>query len=460
MIYIQNQLLNLFALPYYINDCPKSCQKTILAEEIGYRTRLKNAEKPSYSDIALRWLIFQCKARKEKDPTRIKEYTSAFCQCASFKVDFIKNFAIKYQLEVEEEIENENKIINEEKLNQLIPQQQEAIFSKCLSEQTLHYLNCMGQGKEKLEFSVEDIINATILDYKNKLYREALLQFEIISLIERYAFLLNKRERAKFDRGWEMMTMSTSVFPELGFVQKKLDISNLEDFRLESMRKLFFHLGGLTDLGKLTKEGFLDGFDKFISTKGQENIDPDIGQEDFIGERQINYYFNSKKREFTTLSNYMSEFIETTDQFIKTVKKHIHNPSIFDATLTTEDRGLLELRKTVSAYRMYLGEIEQKERKAYVNRHDEALSNRRLALLTLERCIHRVDSVRAETKQAVKTLVFNIKENKPRWSELSFIDKILDIVTLGMRVVYRYVKFEQNESATRLENLKYHPLLK
>ena len=62
--------------------------------------------------------------------------------------------------------------------------------------------------------------------------------------------------------------------------------------------------------------------------------------------------------------------------------------------------------------------------------------------------LNRVSVLTPETQQIANSLVLEIRRNDPTWFELSFIDKLLDIFTAGLRAYNRYCSFKEPKPVT------------
>ena len=121
--------------------------------------------------------------------------------------------------------------------------------------------------------------------------------------------------------------------------------------------------------------------------------------------------------------------------------------------MKTEDKKLQALRDIVTKYRNVLDNIEQEEKTTYTARSEEQLKHRRRALCTLEQRIGKEATLTPEMRSQVKMLVDEIIVNKPHWKELPLIDKILDIISLGLHALIRHSQFKAFKEVRSLEEL-------
>lgn len=61
----------------------------------------------------------------------------------------------------------------------------------------------------------------------------------------------------------------------------------------------------------------------------------------------------------------------------------------------------------------------------------------------LQNCLNHAEELTPETKTVALYLVKEIKQNEPTWSELHWINKIIDVLTLGVTALYRYGTFKK-----------------
>ena len=121
--------------------------------------------------------------------------------------------------------------------------------------------------------------------------------------------------------------------------------------------------------------------------------------------------------------------------------------------ITSQDKSITALRETIANYRESLDEIEKKENLAFANRSSDSLKKRIQIISTLETSINRANTLTPKLKNVVAACINEIKTHKPSWSELSLIDKILDIITLGLYSLIRLSTFKEDKSAICLEKI-------
>ena len=423
-------LLNDFSLDYlvelgcFINKCPQGSRNLVLADEL-LQCRGLDVGHP-YSDIELKWLNFQLKILDEvEENNRWSKYLLAAQSCERIIADFVT--------------EHRDQLTNLSSIESRIKQQQQLIFNQCLLGATIRHLEQCTLGELVVPEAIW--IDATG-HYKSLMYRGALFEFEIICLIERYDVLMKKNKNESKNLVYGLMTINFEIEPELMFITKKLGMGNLVDFKLDGTNIL---LCSLDNLKELSQEILQKKLMYFFEEEGEKNIDSFLFKCSVSGMNNIKcrsntlYFANTK---LTTVFSYMSQTITKVEDFLKTVSFPSTNRQT--PVKRSENPALNQLREVVSSYQACLSVIEKNERSIFVNRNHDLVCRRRDALDTLSQYINRVDRLTPEAKDVVRSLMIEIQASRPQWRERSFIDKILDIISLGLRPLYRYVTFKES----------------
>jgi hypothetical protein len=415
----------------YFSKCPLECRKYILAQELEQQIRLKDKEHP-YPIIELRWLQFHLK--KLQNITTSVSFLKVSLVCEGCIDTFVK--------------QHEHDANNLEKLNELIEQQTKLIFNQCVSE-TLHTFLIHAQKNPNISISSDELLLSAQKLYRNKMYHEALHQYETHSLIERQYFLENRKKAAEADLIYEHMTLQLSIIPELNFISDRLSQNDLVSFKLwrtKELEELFYELPEDLDDPQAIKEKIND----FFVTNGETSIDDRVSGFEFasnagnnIKKRTFNDYYNHSA--WKTCSQYMDEEGTKIEKFIKNIELPNTNE-----TLPTRDVKLIKLRELVHKLKQEIEVIEKSEKDVYVDRKNQALENRKTTLITLESSLNRVDKYNHETRDVALKMIDTIKNNGPTWRELHWIDQLLDIITCGAHVLYRNSIFKEHPAAIDL----------
>ncbi|MGL5741262.1 MAG: hypothetical protein ACRCXC_01270 [Legionella sp.] len=425
-------LKQLVELVDYVNTCPTaSIRERLFAQEIAQIEKL-HEEEHRYPEVEIRWLYFHLK-KLEENTTKNVHYLSAAINCEHPITKFVK--------------EHTEDVNDEIKLKLLIQQQKELIFNQCLFAALLHHLR-QGQQEAEKNLSIENILADAKKYYRSQMYREALHQYETLSLIDRRYFLEQKKRMGEKDYVMNFMTIQTSTEPELRFLDDRLKQSDLHGFKLEETVSLKYSLEELTEFSEKEMSTLLD---TFFREQGDSSIDSRVSDMRFatqagnnIKMRTFNDYFNSPEQ--TLCMKHMIDSQSEIESFIHviTVPKSTPQP------LETTDKSLLTLRTLVRNYQSALDEIEKTERATYENRSANSLNQRKLALNTLETSLNRVDKLTDETRHLAHLLVLEMKNNEPSWGELHWIDKLLDVITCGAHALYRNSIFKEPKPVNEL----------
>jgi hypothetical protein len=427
MTKMTDNLEKLAELSQYLDTCPLASVRTrVVAQESARREQLLGQEH-HYPLTELRWLYFKLRALEEAPLEKSLTYGVVAIHCEKIIADFVS--------------QHSDKTNDKEELKELIKQQQELIFNKYLSDTILNDLRTYQRDADK-SFSKEDILKRTLDRYQRDMYREALNQFETLCLIDRQYALQQKKEWESKDLVTGFMTINITIQPELIFIKTRLEQDSLYDFKLEGTSSLLFKFD---ELEEFTQEKITAVLKEFFKEKGEEGIDSRVAEYN-IKSRSFNLYLNNP--DYTTCLQHMSQTSIELDGFIQTVTL----PKTLPPPVETRDKKLIALRKIVSDYQEVLDQIKEKETKSYKNRSTECLKMRSRLLDTLDMTLNRVDTLNEETRHMAHELVVEIKHNEPSWSELSFLDKLLDIITLGAHALYRHSIFKESKQETDLYN--------
>lgn len=433
-ILVIDQLKKIVALGDYVNQCPRSCRAAVINAALenskyGLRDQQPRAE------IKLRWLAFNLKVEQEKPLHRKYKYIESVTKCERlFEADDLQQL--------------KDAIREKKQLPVLRQQQEELIFNECLLRATAEYLT--NYTNEDKTFSAEDILAQATKLYKQRMYREALYQFEVLCLIERYDFLMNKKESDQRSLVDNFMTISYEIDPEIQFIKTKLASDNLLNFKLHGTDELACHLD---DLSQLSLKNLKDKLDEFMQSHATNNIDPDVLKQtgefknNQIKLRKISLYFDNK--DLSKIVDHMSQAISTVEQFSQHLQ--LPPPTKHYAVVATKDKALIALREAVDIYKKNLTEIENNEHKTFANRDPNLLNRRKQALATLETCMNQDDTLTTQMKAVTIACITEIKANKPAWVELSLLDKILDIISLGLHALVRFNTFKEHTAAINLQ---------
>jgi len=430
---IAAQLSKLVELEHFINaGSNQNTRKIRINKEISDRKQQEPT--PRYSEIKLRWLYLRLKEQEQSDKELIEQnqYLQAYTDLT---------FNIETLVE-----EKENVFMDTALLKKLIKEQKQIIFNNCLMKATDSYLSGYESDTSKA-FSANDILEKAIKDFKLTLYREELMQYETTRLIERYGLLTRKKAVEKKNMQTGLMTINFEITPEMNFIELRIkNNGNLSGFKLEGTSSLCYGLG---DLDVLTKSSLSKSLSDFFEDKGEDIIDKRVTDQaltiegqNHIKIRSINQYFDNS----ATVLQHMSRAIDEVEELLQEIKL----PAPESITIETQDDTLKALRETVQAYQKYLGKIIDNEKNTYQEREESALKKRENALNALSTVLNHVDILTLETRLLARDLVNEIKNNEPKWEELSFIDKILDFITLGIHALYRLGTFKELKQETDL----------
>jgi hypothetical protein len=283
-----------------------------IKKEIIAKMKKENQDKEKSFDpiLMLRYLHFKRSEVKLKKKESI--YREAYtCHAGSG----YQKYAEKYSLPLSEP-EGHIKIEDENKLDDLIKNLQQVIFEECLSTQMGIHLKGMPLA------TAEEVLNAAISDYKQKLYRESLLQFEIICLLERFEHVstMIKNGKCKNTR-YDHTATGKTLNAELNFLKNNLQNRTLEDFNLDGTRKFVEFFKARDGLEKLTSKNLDNNLRDFYKERG----DAIVAKIESPGrnniKRTIRQYFNDSNRNgLTTLSVYLSASSNEVEKFIGDIK--------------------------------------------------------------------------------------------------------------------------------------------
>lgn len=446
---LEHELTELVALVQYLDEAPEGLREALYKDEEALRQKRVNTEvQHPFPLIELRWLKYHLELALQpqlisstKHETmlrdRMQNYVDSIVMCSSL----IKRFTQ----------ENASIQANPDALEAKIKEQQERIFQHYLNKAIEQYLLTGGKLlSSDPQSTTEKILAQALASYKEAMDRETLYFFETKNLIERHGLLEEKKEAGKRNLVIEHHTLTFETDPELRFIKSKLkkEGSDLFYFKLQGTTLLFNNLEYPSYSTSLELNQRLDDFFK---EHGDQNIDPDILtlEDSNIHLRKIRLYFASES--ICTVRDELNKALKNFLAFKATLQ--LPNPSIEPIVLKTEDKKLQSLRDIVTKYRNVLDNIEQEEKTTYTERSEEQLKHRRQALCTLEQRIGKETTLTPEMRSQVKMLVDEIIVNKPHWKELPLIDKILDIISLGLHALIRHSQFKAFKEVRSLEEL-------
>ena len=229
---ITDQLRKIVELCNYINQCPPSCRELVIRTELEEIQNNLDCQ-PSYPVIELRWLTFNLKIEEESSLERKFQFIKAANSCERV----IEAIHLQQQKDI---------IKDKQQLIELIQQQHKLIFNRCLLNATQHYLE--NDKDDDTSFSANTILLYASDHYKKLMHHEALYQFETLCLIERYDFLVQKKEYGKKNLIDNFVTINYEINPELDFIAKKLNTTDLLDLKLHATQELQFYLEGTEHL--------------------------------------------------------------------------------------------------------------------------------------------------------------------------------------------------------------------
>lgn len=430
------RLKQVVAIANYINQCPECCLKTLVQSELddGCLNQPIEPEGLRSDILTLRWLKIT-----QKLSSNLTMSTLCISQYIRTRLR-IEPLIYKYAEE------------HRHLLNNLIPLEHEVLKKQDEIFANLLYLTMHKQIKKiglvKSTISVSDIINDAVALYKKHMYQEAIYEFETICIIERYDYLQIKKTQNDQDILNGFMTTNFSIIPEMAFLEAKLNTHNLIDFKMEGVQEFVYSLDSLSDLtsGRLSQQ-----LSDAMSTVKDLNIDRDLlvtnpGKNN-IKVRETSLYLNPKK--LTTIYNHMEQEVSRTEQFEDEIRQKIAQTEMPEQFEIVQSE-LTPLRDIIKKYKHDLIQIEEIERLQYKQRSGVHLANRRQALNTLETATNRTNELTVGLRHLVGVLIDEIKANKPHWSELSLLDKILDIITLGIHALVRLSTFNEHKSSIEL----------
>ena len=436
MFLTDTRLKQVVALANYINQCPERCLKTLVQCELDdgcLNQPIKPEGLPS-TFLTLRWLKLTqiLSSNQTMSPDCISKYIQTRLR--------IEPLICKYA-------EEHRHLLNDPiSLDHEVLKKQDEIFANLL------YLTMHKQIKKigvvKSIISVSYIMNEAIALYKKHMYREAIYEFETICIIERYDYLQIKKTQNDRDILNGFMTTNFSIIPEMAFLEAKLNTHNLIDFKMEGVQEFVYSLDSLSDL---TSERLSQQLSDAMSTVKDLNIDRDLlvthpGNNN-IKVRETSLYLNPKK--LTTIYSHMEQEVSKTERFENDIRQKIAQTEM-PKEFETVQSELTPLRDIIKKYKQALIQIEKMERLQYKQRSGVHLANRRKALNTLETATNRTNELTVGLRHLVGVLIDDIKANKPHWSELSLLDKILDIITLGIHALVRLSAFNEHKSSIEL----------
>lgn len=425
---IVKQLNNLARLKVLMDNSSESA-RAILAE--GEADKLQSQLSfSSYPEIELRWLNFQLK-NLEVDDSGTTEYErkeaetrhAAYTLCAFRCKDCIETFVENHTQEAKEE----------GSLKKLIKEQHESIFSQCLDRATCEYLHNYHNDPSK-PFSTEAILSQATAYYREKMVKEALIEFETITFIEYYARLKGNVHRGGLEQQFiEDRLNMRERYVAHGYTLATKDQDkpyDLTKFRTKEFNKFY---ESFWQPEPLTPEHFKKEASRFLETQSTDTTFGTIFYLHFKGETEL----------FTAQ---MAPIFSQAEEFAQ-----LSVPAVSTETpIPTEDKKLIKLRKIVENYQQYLNHHRAEEEKTYPDRDHRAVEQRQLALATIALVANQSEELSPSVKQVVKNAVEEIQKNGPTWFERSLLDKILDVISLGARPLYRLFTSQQNPAEAQL----------
>ncbi len=416
---IAEQLTYLTHLNELMKNAPASARALLIADA---ETKLEGEKQKEHKcpTVELRWLHLNLmKLKTDPEPvsgspeenasqTKTLAYSLAAYRCK----EPIKDFVAQYR---------EDQINDKEELKKLIKKQQELIFSQCLTEATRQYLS---RYKVDSQFSQEAILSDAVNQYKEKMYKETLLEFELGCLIERLSFLEDKK------------ISGLSTDPEVTFVNERLAVDNLADFRLSGTKHL---AGELVEYNQepLTLNNIRQQVRAYFKEYGEKDIHNKMDSPKTI----IEYFVKLNEATPVTISlvDYMTSAITRVEELRTTVQSLATEK---EKTESSKNQGLLKLKNIVEIYSICLPSIKKQELEEFPDRNPIAMKNREDALTTISNALKDAEQLTPELRRTVKQAVDNIQANNPTWFERSLVDQILDIITLGIKPLIRYCTFK------------------
>lgn len=426
MITLEEQLQHLARLQALMDKSSETNRAILVADE-AEKIEQQLSSFSRYPEIELRWLNFHLKnfevddsgkAAYEEREAKIEHegYALFALRCE----DCIKKFVDEHKQQIKEKAE----------LNKLIKDQQQSIFSQCLTKATQNYLHRYKSNPGK-PFSTQDILSQAMAIYQQKMYKEALIEFEVISFIQCYArFKGFPGQYISEQQEIEDILNMHEAFLGNGYVltTKKQKIPyDLTQFRTRKFANFYDSLG---ELDELTPEIFKNKASEFIQANSSFKSNDTI--------TSIMYFHF--KGEFGLFTTHMAPVFAATNQFAE-----LSLPAI--STVPTTDKKIIRLRQIVEEYQRDLTNLEEEERTTYPDRKPEAIIKRRDALETIVAFANQHEKLSPLMISVIRNAVDEIERNEPTWFEKSRCEQILDICTLGFSLFLRWCFTSQQNSA-------------
>ncbi len=445
MLGIKEQIKEIIALGSYINACHKSRKAAFISAEIERRQEILQHEE-RFPRVKLGWLVLTFQIEKENETLihqthEAQEYTYLkITQYDTIAREFLRR---GMQAVPGDEGHHPKSILDKQSLPKLIERQKSIILQQSLAFVTLRFLESYTHFDTP--FSTDDVLAQAFGDYRQTMYQEAFCQFELIRLVERLAFLTQKKAAEEKNMTVNYRNIRYSIDPEIEFINKALSKIRPGDFNLQGTRDLFFEL---VNPSELTRENLVKNLSDALKTHGESNISPELldvkvsGCNSDIKCRPVKVYFNEG------FIPYMMQFATEIEQ----LERHVRDPllSMGSKLVLTDDNKLLQLRAAVEEYKQSLPSIEAKEQRFFAKRSPKVLQERLHALTVLELCINLASTLTPGAMGVVVTLVNNINAHTPRWKELHPFKRSLDVMSLGVNAVVRHGLFKPHPSAVNL----------
>lgn len=410
MFTIEEQLKDLLELANYLNSCPASCYQAVLHDEIN-RRQVNALTSNTLSKELMQW---RCQTLHQYSNSSKMEGEQLRYLTAISKVP--------YHLDSVSTTNTSSESITTTSL-----------LSKHLAVDIINALTNR-IDKDISLICINDLLTETFLNYKRMVYKEALVQFELITLIIRRTHL--DEIKSACEKSHRSKEIKDTILPEMHFIDGLLSRHSYEP-QLQETKSLIATLEDSIDFS-------LENLNRFVQANSNEPIANATNPM-----ASIKTYFNNDVQRYVQVQSYLTKIMQEAEGCIaKTSTLSVYKENQQQSTNNTQ---LIELRTKIAAYRDNLGQIENDEKNAYKNRNDASLMARRKALTCLERCVNRANTVTPELKAAVGNLIFEIKSHQPKWKELRLLDAILAVIGYLSRGLVRFNNFQEHLASSTLE---------
>ncbi|HHT0595060.1 TPA: hypothetical protein ACTXXA_003655 [Legionella anisa] len=373
-------------------------------------------------DIKIRWLNYQLKLLESETSEAITQqaYAALSLSCEDSLGDFvsiqkkkIQDIDESYIKKAKELFPGVGELESKEKARSLylkdqIKELHDELFSQCLTQATREYLRTYNPDAP---FSAEDIIRDAMIYYKEQMYKEALIEFEAVSLVACYTRLDSAGTLYKYEKKLVLDTLDM----ELRFL--------LDSYVLMCKR------GG--DLTKFKTDKFKDfyeaiDFSEGINTKQMEQFiekNSESPADDTLT-RVLSMHYRRNTYHFTA---HMAPVLEHQNR----LSALSPSPNSLETPVVTQDKNIQKLRQIAQKYAIFLNERIKKEATIYKKRDTGAALKRKHALDTIILFANQSEEFSPAVQEIMKSAYKEIQKNVPSWLERKFHNQLWDLIKAG-----------------------------